>query len=297
MDLKDIQRQIDQEMFEQNNRSVPEFEGYSPQEMHHLLHFTFEKNSPISLKKLEDYDYLKIPMLNQIKYFLDLVQKSGEIKLTAKGFLPTKIVKDIYDQGYLEDMRFGAGLFKLYKESDSVTVNLTRILAELAGLTKKRKGKLSLTKKGKKISSDNSELFELIFKTITRKFNWAYYDGYGENYIVQFGFGFSLVLLHIYGSTKRKNSFYAEKYFTAFPLIDEVDSTYDFDTAKENAYRCYSFRTFERFLGYFGLVTIETIGEPWSSDKYITKTGLYDKLIEVQPHRSTNHHPLGIRKN
>lgn len=284
MDIKDIQRHIDQVMNEQNNRSIQEFEGYSPFEMHHILHLTFETNSPISFQKLTDSDYATIPIHNQIKYYLDLIKKTGEIKLTAKGFLPTKIVKDIYAQGYLEESLFTSGTFQLYKESDSMTVNLTRHLGELSGLTKKRNGKLSLTKKGEKITSDNFELFNLIFKTITTRFNWSYYDGYGDNQIGQLGFGFSLILLHIYGETKRQDTFYAEKYFNAFPdLVDSLPLS-DFATPTERANSCYSLRTFDRFLDYFGLVRIETVGEKWKPKKYITKTDVFDKLIKVRPH-------------
>lgn len=284
MDLKDIQRHIDQVMNEQNNRSIPEFEGYSPFEMHHILNFTFETNSPISFQKLTDSDYSKIPMHKQIKYFLDLIKKTGEIKLTAKGFLPTKIVKDIYAQGYLEESLFTSGTYQLYKESDSMTVNLTRLLIELSGLTKKRNGKLSLTKKGEKISSDSFKLIDLIFKTITTKFNWAYYDGYGDNQIGQLGFGFSLILLHMYGETKRQDTFYAEKYFNAFPDLVDSEFLSDFETPIERASTCYSLRTFDRFLDYFGLVQIETVGKKWKPDKYITKTDIFDKLIKVRPH-------------
>lgn len=284
MDITDIQRHIDQVMNEQNNRSIQEFEGYSPFEMHHILHLTFETNSPISFQKLADSDYATIPIHNQIKYYLDLIKKTGEIKLTAKGFLPTKIVKDIYVQGYLEEPLFTSGTFQLYKESDSMTVNLTRHLGELSGLTKKRNGKLSLTKKGEKITSDNFELFNLIFKTITTKFNWAYYDGYGDNQIGQLGFGFSLILLHKYGGTKRKDTFYAEKYFNAFPDLVDALPLSDFTTPTDQANSCYSLRTFDRFLDYFGLVRIETVGEKWKPDKYITKTDIFDKLIKVRPH-------------
>lgn len=286
MDLKDIQRHIDQVMNEQNNRSIPEFEGYSPFEMHHILNFTFEPNSPISFQKLTDSDYSKIPMQNQIKYFLDLVKKTGEIKLTAKGFLSTKIVKDIYAQGYLEESLFTSGMYQLCKESDSMTVNLTRLLVELAGLTKKRNGKLSLTKKGEKVSSNSFKLLNLIFKTITTKFNWAYYDGYGDNQIGQLGFGFSLILLQMYGDTKRQDTFYAEKYFNAFPDLVDSEPPSKFDTPLESASRCYSLRTFDRFLDYFGLVQIETVGEKWKPDKYITKTDIFDKLIKVRPHNN-----------
>ncbi|CAG2532822.1 hypothetical protein MAR621_03016 [Maribacter dokdonensis] len=284
MDIKDIQRHIDQVMNEQNNRSIQEFEGYSPFEMHHILNLTFETNSPISFQKLADSDYATIPIHNQIKYYLDLIKKTCEIKLTAKGFLPVKIVKDIYAQGYLEEPLFATGTYQLYKESDSMTVNLTRLLGELSGLTKKRNGKLSLTKKGENITSDNFELFKLIFKTITTKFNWAYYDGYGDNQIGQLGFGFSLVLLHIYGETKRQDTFYVEKYFNAFPdLVDSLPLS-DFATPTEQATSCYSLRTFDRFLDYFGLVQIKTVGEKWKPDKYIIKTDIFDKLIKVRPH-------------
>lgn len=49
MDLKDIQKQVEQKMAEQNNRPFQEFEGYSPAEMHQILHYTFEKDSPVKL--------------------------------------------------------------------------------------------------------------------------------------------------------------------------------------------------------------------------------------------------------
>jgi hypothetical protein len=285
MDLKDIQKHIDQAMNEQNNRSIPEFEGYSPFEMHQILHFTFGKDSPIQLQKLTDSDYKKIPILNQIKYLTNLIEKNGEIKLTNKGFLPTKIVSDLYQQGFLKDELIEKGISKLYKETDSMTVNLPRILIELAGLVKKRNGKLSLTKSSQKILGDNEELLRQIFLTFTNKFNWAYYDGYGENQIGQLGYGFSLILLSKYGQIKRLDSFYAEKYFMAYPkLLDSLEPSYG--TLERYSTMCYSIRSFERFLDYFGLITIEEEKKGFDSIKYITKTDLYDRLIKCTPHNT-----------
>ncbi|ALO17257.1 hypothetical protein L21SP5_03657 [Salinivirga cyanobacteriivorans] len=283
MDLKDIQRHIDQEMNKQNNRSIPEFEGYSPLEMHKILHFTFAKDSPLEMQKLSNTDYKTIPILNQIKYLTDLIDKNGEIKLTNKGFLPTKIVSELYNQGFLKDEHIDKGISKLYKETDSMTVNLTRILIELAGLTKKRNGKISLTKSSQKILRDNEELLRQIFLTFTNKFNWAYYDGYGENQIGQLGYGFSLILLSKYGQTKLLDSYYAEKYFRAYPkLLDSLEPTYG--TLEKYASRCYSIRIFDRFLDYFGLIRIEEEKKGLDSIKYITKTELFDRLIKVRPH-------------
>jgi len=283
MDLNDLQKHADQAMNEQNNRSIPELEGYSPFEMYQILYDTFGQYSPIKLQKLSDSDYKKIPILNQIKYLTDVISKNGEVKLTSKGFLPTKIVSDLYQQGFLKDKDIESGISKLYKETDSKTVNLTRILIELGGLAKKRNGKLSLTKTSKNILGDNHELLRLILLTFAAKFNWAYYDGYGENQIGQLGNGFSMILLSKYGHENRLNSFYAEKYFKAFPLLlDTVAPNYG--TLERYSTDCYSLRTFERFLDYFGLVNIDRQGKGLDSKTYITKTDLYDRLINCTPH-------------
>lgn len=283
MDLKDIQRNIDQVMNEQNNRPIADFEGYSPFEMHKILHFTFAIDSPLKLQKLSDTDYTKIPILNQIKYLTDLIDKNGEIKLTKQGFLPTKIVSELYSQGFLKDEYIEKGISKLYKETDSMTINLTRILLELAGFIKKRNGKLSLTKSSEKILGNNEELLRQIFLTITNKFNWAYYDGYGENQIGQLGYGFSLILLSKYGRERRLDSFYAERYFKAYPrLLDSIEPNYG--TLERYSTNCYSVRTFDRFLNYFGLINIEEERKGFDSIKYISKTDIYDRLIKCTPH-------------
>lgn len=285
MDLKDIQKHLDQVIGEQNNRPIPEFEGYSPFEMHKILHFTFAIDSPLKLQKLSESDYQKIPILNQVRYLTDLIDKNKEIKLTNKGFLPTKIVSDLYSQGFLKDEHVEKGISKLYKETDSMTINLTRILIELAGLTKKRKGKLSLTKSSQKILGDNEKLLRQIFLTYTNKFNWAYCDGYGENQIGQLGYGFSLILISKYGLEKRLDSFYAERYFKAYPrLLDSVEP--DYGTLERYSTNCYSVRTFNRFLDYFGLVNIVEQGNGLDSITYITKTDLYDRLIKCTPHNT-----------
>jgi hypothetical protein len=249
--------------------------------MQYILYDTFGENSPIQLLKLTESDYQNIPILNQIKYLLKLIDKQGEIKLTNKGFLPTKIVSDIYKQGFIKDEFIESGISKLYKETDSISINLTRILSELSGLAKKRNKKLSLTKKGKAIIGNDYKMLVLIFKTFVTKFNWAYYDGYGENNIGQLGFGFSLILLCKYGNEKRTDKFYSDKYFKAFPQLINESLNPSFGTLEEYAGSCYSLRIFERFLKFFGLTKIES-EKIWGAEKYVVKTELFDKLIKLR---------------
>lgn len=281
-----MQKHIDEAIKAQNNRPTPHFEGYSPAEMHQILYYTFGAESPLQLKTATDEDYRRVPILSQVKYLAGLIEESGALKLTAKGFLPTKVVADIYQQGFLKEDHIESGISKLYKETDAITINLTRILVEMTGLVKKRNGKLSLTKKGTKIMGDDHELLRLLLLTFATKFNWAYYDGYQEERIGQLGYGFSLILLSKYGAEKRLESFYAERYFKAFPqLLQSIQPT-SYRTPMEYATGCYAVRTFERFLDYFGWIEIEEEGRRLERKTYIRKTGLFDRFIQCLPHRT-----------
>lgn len=281
MDFKSIQKQIDQLMADQNNQPVPDFEGYSPDEMHHILHTTFEKNSPITLNKLSDSDYRRIPILNMVRYLAELIEKAGEIKLTKTGNLPIKIVAELYQQGFIKEDHVEQGITKLYIETDSMAIHLTKILLLISGMAKKRNGKLSLTKSGSKILADDHELWVLILTTYTQKFNWSYFDGYEENQVGKLGYGFTLILLSKYGNERRSDSFYAEKYFNAFPmLLNQVQPTYG--TFNNYATDCYSLRTFQITFNFLGLVKIEEEGTYINRITYVSKSDLFDRLIKVE---------------
>ncbi len=255
-----------------NNHGLSEFEGYSPAEMYLLLYDTFGKECPLQLAKLTDLEYKQIPLLNQIKFLASVVVKHGELKLTNTGCLPTGVVSDIYNQGFIKDEMIEMGISKPYRETDARAISLTRFLFELTGLVKKRNNKLSTTKSGEKLLNDNQKLLQEIFLAFGIRFRWGYFDRYYNDEIGQTGFGFSMLLLSKYGNEGRLDTFYSEKYFRAFPMLMP-------NTEKDSAIRCYSIRTFDRFLDYFGLVKIEKKAR-WSEVKHISKTDLYDKLIK-----------------
>lgn len=281
MDLNEIQKHLDEMMRERNQRSVPEFEGYSPAEMHQLIHFTFQSNSPLSLKKLSKDDHAAVPMLNQMKYFLTLIREKGPLKLTAKGYLSPKIVEDVYKRGHLKEPLYERGLSKRFWESDCTTVQLTRLLADIAGLIKEENGLLSLTKKGEELIAQDQKLLELIFRTHLREFNWAYFDHYDNDEIGQMGAGFTLILLKKYGQNKRKDSFYAQKYLKAFPQLLDLVPDMTWISREDSAGSCYSYRTFNRFLDYYGLIKIQKKADVFVAEEIIRKTPLYDKFIKV----------------
>lgn len=268
-------------MHDVNNRPREDFEGYSPMEMSKILDYTFDSDSPVQFKTLASEDYNEMPLFRQVKYLLQTVV-AHEVKLTAAGYLPPSLVKKLYPLGIGETL-IDEGLYKLNRETDSNSVILARNISELAGLTKVRKGVLSATANGKNIANDDLKLFKQLLETFCRKFNWAYFDGYQSEQIGRFGFGFSLILLKKYGGVKREDNFYSSKYFKALPaLTDGIVPTRG--TIEEYCNNCYSIRTFDRFLLHFSLVEIHQ-ERGFDSPKYIVKTPLFDKLIEILPHR------------
>lgn len=264
-----------------NNIPKEEFERYSPMEMSKILHHTFDCDSPLQFNSLTSDQYNQMPLFRQVKFLLQTLAEH-EVKLTTAGYLPPRIVKELYPLG-LGDSLIDSGFSKLSKEVDSISVVLARNIAEAAGLTKVRKGVLSATANGIKILNDDTKLFKRIFETFCQKFNWAYFDGYQTEQIGQLGFGFTLMLLSKYGSVKREDDFYAKKYFKAFPmLIDGVIPSYG--TVTNYCNNCYSTRTFDRFLLHFSLVEI-TQEKKHDAPKYVIKTALFDNLIKIMPHR------------
>jgi len=219
-----------------------------------------------------DNDISDIPLIKQIRFFITQVDRSKGIKLTKADNLPPLIVKELYQQEILKDYAIDHGITKLSKETDCNVIVLTRILCELSGLIKKRNGILTATKKADDIVGSN-KLLLLIFSRFTDRFSWAFFDGYQNDSIGQFGWWDSLALISQHGDIPRNSKYYAEKYFEVYPHLLTLKS---YDGTIDANYSCYSVRTFDRFLDYFGFT--ETT-EKKMLDSVVKKTDLFDKFI------------------
>jgi len=56
----------------------------------------------------------------------------------------------------------------------------------------------------------------------------------------------------------------------------------DYTTVEDYAANCYSVRTFERFINYFGLVALEKEGVIIKDIVSVQKTPLLDKLLKIK---------------
>lgn len=275
--MDEIEKYVKAYIEERNQKSVKDFEGYSPDEMHFILYDFFSAKCPVQLQKLSDKEYTQIPMLSQIKFLIDRIKDKKGLKLTATGNLPTKVVKELYGQGFLKDYFAEKGLAKVYKEEDLPVIRLPRLILELSEIVKKRNNVLSITKKGESIIQSDQKLFAHIFEIFCTKFNWSYFDNFENERIGQMGFGFSLILLDKYGETQRDVDFYTKKYAEAFRFEYNASSQIDFLSSP------YPIRTFDRFLDYFGLIELK--GVKYKEQRTVATTPLFKKLIKVRPHQ------------
>lgn len=283
-ELERFQKQLDELVEARNRKPNPEMDNLSPIEMHQILYRTFESSSLIQIRYdavAEEELVEAIPFLKLMLYYLNVILEKKEIKLTARGNLPRKLVFELYDLGLIPQHDIETGITKLSKEEDSIAIQNIKIIAQLSGLTKIRTGKLSLTAKGKKLLPTPRAVLAEIFPIYAKKFNWGYHDGFGEEGGVQATVGYLLYLLIQYGKEERLAQFYSQKHAQAFPTIfEEAARSATFGTPEGYYLRMLSLRLFELFLVWFGFVQIRHEGGILIDKKdHVQSTEVFRKIF------------------
>jgi len=266
------------------------YEGLNPHDFFQIILNTLGEGSPVILQSsIANIDLDRSPLFRLVEVYLGEIIKYQPLKLTINGNLPRNLCRELYEMKIIKDDYQEVGVPKIVSEKDFMYLHNIRLLCDMAGLTKKRHNRISLTKKGENLmdNSNRTQLFHLLFKTYAMDFSWAYNDLYEDDGTLQSGFGYTLYLVKKFGKTEKEASFYSEKYLKAFPfLIDPFDEGICYK--KEDYFRdCYILRTFLRFLEPFGFVEIRREGTNIFKDKdYIKKTKLFDKVFSFSVNSS-----------
>lgn len=279
----DLDNEDETNEFPVNRYPLDDFEGFTPYEMHGLLYATFdEESSPMVFHPEIGIDPIfQVPLLHHVLMCLLLLREREPLKLTQKGNLPRFFCQELYNKGIREHER---GIYKqhpIMKEEDSPYIHMINLMTRLCGLTRKYGGKIRTTKKCRTVLDQNAhpKLFQELFTNFTRKFNWGYPDRYPDAWIIQGGFGFSILLVQRYGDVPREVKFYAKKFLQAFPSVLEEFPGDEYFPSEDNFTWCYYIRGFERFLKRFGLIEIQKTDD-FSPELYrITKNKIIDKII------------------
>ncbi|MCX6277301.1 MAG: hypothetical protein NT004_04290 [Bacteroidetes bacterium] len=244
----------------QNNTPQEDFCGMTPSEIHHLIYDGWTDKSPIRLQPaIADETIEIIPFFRVVEELVRIIKRDEPVKLTARGFLPVKIPRELYNFRFIPEWYIDLRQAKVLREYDSSVISCARAIVKTSRLVKKVNGRLFLTEKGERLLQPDarSQLFSELLKTYTQIWAWGNMDGYAEAYGVQQLWGFSVHLLFQFGFTPQKVTFYAEKFLVAFPLIAEQFPLREYSNPIDDFERCYIIRTFERFLYWWGFVKIE----------------------------------------
>ncbi len=281
----DIYKQIEAEVLLRNNSPIADFENLSPTNFHYIIYDTYNENSPVHFQKYINNETLdKVSLLRVAEDFIKIIDREIFIKLTPLGALPKKVVVELYNKKYIFDENIESGITKLWKEQDCIAIMNTKIVMQIAGITKKQNGKLTLTKKGKSFlkPENRQHFFELFISTFADKFNWAFNDYFPEQPIGQTGWTFTIYLLGKFGNNYQQESFYSEKYLKAFPYFLNEFEPDGFGPPKKQFTSCYGVRSFERFLEWFGIVETDRGDKKyWDRELNIKATNILTEIFSI----------------
>ena len=250
VDINRVNEHLQEIMIRQNSAPRSDFNGLSPEDMHNIMYNPFRDQCVVQLNKLDKNQYELVPLIRQALFLLNTLNEK-DLKLTKLGWLPLKIVADAYRIGQpewiIEELKQ-----KRINEYEVGAVWMARIILELLGWIKTRKGVLSLTIKGRKAFSNIDAAANEVLRFSLVGVGLHTFDAVEDDRIGNLGIAYSVWLLNQFGSEWHFGSFYQEHYQKAFNFPDK--------------YTIYETRVFSRLFYWLGIVEMrlnKQVGPPF----------------------------------
>lgn len=241
---------------------------------------------PITIKdEFIQCELNNIPLLEGINTLLNSIDAKG-LKLTQKGFLPTKVVKNIVEvASTTADERFLKYQTRFYEE-EHFSASLTRTVAEVLKLTKVQKGKIFLTKKGIEFLTFNTHQRYIVLFNIMLGMNIGYFDSHQEALCVHNSSLIMLQLLRDKSSDFRSVDVYSAILIKEYPILeDDIELLELSDYGEKDQFDIFvsiaELRLFERLFLPLGLIEMEKPRTYMESGQY-AKSEVLDYLVEEQ---------------
>lgn len=264
VDIDALNHHLAEMMTVQNSTPIDRFNGFTSEQMHQMIYSPLEKGCPVQLRTLTDSQLNDIPLMRQVLHLMDILDKS-ELKLTAKGYIPPKIVEELYQMG---THSWNTDWYKQKSEPKTEEIRVLRVVLKECGLVKTRTGKMSLTSKGKRLLINRNELLRVVMLFLLRDYNTGWLDLWDDTDVGNLGRMYSLWLLHHYGKEWRHTDFYAGEYSRAFPTLANAHA--------------YGYRVFNRLFHLIGLCDVNEREEDWGPGFWerVIKTDVLDMMFE-----------------
>jgi hypothetical protein len=196
--MEDAQAAVHRFTQQYNSRPQAELGGLSPDQAFRLLHADWMPGSAIDLDETTPLSALgNARLLHDARALVRLV--GDGVKATATGNLSratvTAFLADLAANGRDSDLHdFTHHGFTLRNELDVWPLHHARVLLDLAGLLKRRKGVFHVTKRGAALAREENagELWTHLLRTQFKRMNLAYLDRAGPAPVVQQAIGIAL---------------------------------------------------------------------------------------------------------
>lgn|GEM_PF-412835 len=166
-----------------NTRPQPDLGGLSPVQVHRILYDDPDWSGEV-VRVDDSLPFAELEesrTLFNARLFLDVLGERGEVKATPKGNLPRPVVAELHERMRRPSNHRSEWLEgrKALNEEDDFLLHFTRILLDVGGLIKRRKGLYSLTRTGERLREEAraGELFATLFRVHFRRVNLALLDG------------------------------------------------------------------------------------------------------------------------
>jgi hypothetical protein len=265
-----------------NETGNPDFQGLSPHQMHHMLTRPFEAPE-VLVFNTHPSGVEQAPIMRLFQMLVEAIGDEG-LKATARGNLPQKFSREAAQRywgpnEYARKTRFGG----INKEEDFFDLHVVRIVAEMAKLVRRVKGKFVLTATYRKVLKQGGlpSLYMSLFRCYVQEFNWDYRSRGREHPFFQQSFAFTLYLLQQFGRTERPSRFYEDRFIQAFPML--LDDLHDAILGAEREIRMYyGYRVLADFAAFMGLATRRPLSDDLTPEYEIEALPLVFELVEFR---------------
>ena len=241
---------------QRNRKPIGRFDGLSAEQVYRLVNFPFESPEVVQFPSLLS-DPPSAPIAALFEMLADAVGEHG-LKPTAVGNLPLKVVREIAF-AYLGEEGCAEHILSRHIRSEENYPDLqaTRIVAGLAGLVRRYKGKFILSRQCRKLLMDGG--MQAIFPCCcghTRRSSIGIpglvsRDGPPSEFLC-----LHAIHAHRYGDQWREIH-YEDAFLRAFPsLVDHVVDSTTHQSAETILRQYLSLRCLRRFAEFVGLVEI-----------------------------------------
>jgi hypothetical protein len=259
LSMDDLNLVIQRQTAERNNRPNKDFCGLTPTQMANWLYAPFSELKDVNITTPEDL--ATSPVMQYLALMLeDAMQQAGSIKATAKGNLPTKLVK----QASKILPEFAVAKYQTLPSISEFTgsnedkfnaLHYTRVLAELAGILYLKGGRFYVKKAAQKQYQQHgiSAFFLPMLEAATSQYNWGYMDAWSSDIDVRTFWLFMLWRLQTHGSMDALN----DDVCRAFPdLLTQLPRD-GYCSSQEQLATIIETRFVTRFLQFWGFVTLD----------------------------------------